>query len=214
MKTKKFKRARSRNSMYLLSLFLMLWMLPQNAFAHCDSYDGPVIQDAVKALDHNKVELVYKWISENQEKEISNLFQKTVQYKEKDREIYELLEKHFFETLVRLHREGEGEPYTGLKPAGTTKLIIQKTDFALKQENIEGLLSQLNEQIEKVVRKKYETVAHLQRVKDRSVEEGRAYVAAYVDYTHTVEKMHELLKHATVDHAVHEYEGGKKNHKL
>lgn len=25
---------------------------------------------------------------------------------------------HFFETLVRVHRAGEGAPYTGLKPAG------------------------------------------------------------------------------------------------
>jgi hypothetical protein len=28
-------------------------------------------------------------------------------------------EHHFLGTVVRLHREGEGEPYTGIKPAGT-----------------------------------------------------------------------------------------------
>jgi hypothetical protein len=37
-----------------------------------------VIQDALKALDQNKVELVYKWISEDQEEEILDLFQKTL----------------------------------------------------------------------------------------------------------------------------------------
>ena len=163
MKTKNFKRSKSFNRLeYLAGLFLVHWMLPLNAFAHCDSYDGPVIQDALKALDQNKVELVYKWISEDQEEEISNLFKKTLRYKEEDREVYQLLEKHFLETLVRLHREGEGAPYTGLKPAGTTKLIIQQTDTALMQDNIEGLLSRLNKELDGVVREKYETVAELQ----------------------------------------------------
>jgi hypothetical protein len=30
----------------------------------------------------------------------------------------EVADRHFFETVVRLHRAGEGAPYTGLKPAG------------------------------------------------------------------------------------------------
>jgi len=30
-----------------------------------------------------------------------------------------LADKFFFETLVRLHRSGEGVPYTGVKPSGT-----------------------------------------------------------------------------------------------
>lgn len=49
-----------------------------------------------------------------------------------------LLKKHFFEMLVRLHRETEGEPYTGLKPAGSTKQIIQMTDDALKEGNVDN----------------------------------------------------------------------------
>jgi hypothetical protein len=30
----------------------------------------------------------------------------------------ELVDLYFFETVVRIHRAGEGEPYTGLKSAG------------------------------------------------------------------------------------------------
>jgi hypothetical protein len=41
---------------------------------------------------------------------------------------------------------------------------------------------------------KYEKTAALYRVKDRSVEDGRAYVAAYVDYTHAVEAVHDILE--------------------
>ena len=31
----------------------------------------------------------------------------------------DLADRYFFETLVRVHRAGEGAPYTGIKPPGT-----------------------------------------------------------------------------------------------
>ena len=43
------------------SLLLMLTVFTSTpASAHCDSYDGPVIKDAVKALETNNVNLVLK----------------------------------------------------------------------------------------------------------------------------------------------------------
>lgn len=175
------------------SLFMFLGALP--ASAHCDSYDGPTIKDAIKALETNNVNLVLKWVTLEQEKEIIPLFNKTHQLKSGDKELYTIVEKHFFETLVRLHRETEGAPYTGLKPAGTTKQIIQMTDKALKEGNVEDFLVNLNSHIDKVVREKYQKVAELDTVKDNSTEQGRAFVEAYVDYTHTVEALHDILEH-------------------
>ena len=201
MDSKKFQRTKSLNKVvYLFGLFIILWMLPQNASAHCDSYDGPVIKDALKALDQNNVGLVYKWISEDQEDEITDLFQKTLKYRKKDREVYQLLEKHFLENLVRLHREGEGAPYTGLKPAGTTKPIIVMTDKALKNKDPETLFAKLGDHIEKVLREKYDKTLQLSNVQNESVQQGRAYVAAYVDYTHAVEALHDVLEHDTAVH--------------
>lgn len=179
----------------LIAFFALALLFPLNGYSHCDSYDGPVIQDALKALEKNDVKLVYKWISEGQEAEITGLFNKTYKYKKKDQEIYQLLEKHFLETLVRLHREGEGAPYTGLKPAGSTKQIIRLTDTALLEKDLPTLLNKLNTHIAKVIQEKYEKVAALYDVKDESPENGRAYVAAYVDYTHTVEAIHAPLEH-------------------
>ncbi|GET24423.1 hypothetical protein NT017_07520 [Prolixibacter sp. NT017] len=173
------------------------------ASAHCDSYDGPVIKDAQKALETNNVNLVLKWITDEQEEEIMPLFSKTYSLKNGDKEIYAIVEKHFFETLVRLHRETEGAPYTGLKPAGTTKPIIQMTDKALAESNVDDFLVKLNSHIDKVVREKYEKVAELNKVKNNSKEQGRAFVEAYVDYTHTVEALHDILEHG----------GGHEGHK-
>ena len=177
-------------------LLLMLTVFPSTqASAHCDSYDGPVIKDAVKALETNNVNLVLKWVTTEQEKEIIPLFNKTNQLKSGDKEVYAIVEKHFFETLVRLHRETEGAPYTGLKPAGTTKQIIQMTDQALKEGNVEDFLVKLNSHINKGVREKYQKVSKLNKVKDSSTEQGREFVEAYVDYTHTVEALHDIIEH-------------------
>jgi len=191
-------------SNFALMLFLasFIFIFTNSAFAHCDSYDGPVIKDAEKALETNNVNLVLKWVTKEQEKEIITLFQKTFELRNGDKDVYEIVEKHFFETLVRLHRETEGAPYTGLKPAGTTKQIIQMTDKALKDDNVDDFLLKLNKHIDKVVREKYQKVSKLYKVKDDSVEKGREFVAAYVDYTHTVEAVHDIIEHGG-SHAAH-----------
>lgn len=188
-----------------LSMMLLFasFVFTNTASAHCDSYDGPVIKDAEMALVTNNVNLVLKWVTKEQEKEITTLFQKTYELRNGDKEVYEIVEKHFFETLVRLHRETEGAPYTGLKPAGTTKQIIQMTDKALKEINVDDFLLKLNNHIDKVVREKYQKVSELDKVKDDSVEKGREFVAAYVDYTHTVEAIHDIIEHGGGSHAGH-----------
>ena len=175
------------------SLLMLFAALP--ASAHCDSYDGPVIKDAEKALEENNVDLVLKWINQEQEAEIISLFRKTYDLKSGDKEVYEIVKKHFLETLVRLHRETEGAPYTGLKPAGTTKMIIQLSDKAISAGSVDDLVGRLNNHIEKIVREKYLKVAALSKVKDESVEKGREYVNSYVDYTHTLEAIHDILEH-------------------
>lgn len=164
------------------------------ASAHCDSYDGPVIKDAVKALENNNVDLVLKWVTAEQEGEIKSLFNKTYALKSNDKQVYEIVEKHFFETLIRLHRETEGAPYTGLKPAGSTKQIIQMTDHALEEEKIEEFIAELDNHLNTVVQEKYQKVAELHKVKDNSITEGRAFVAAYVDYTHTIASIHHIIE--------------------
>lgn len=179
----------------VILLFMVTILAYTPASAHCDSYDGPVIKDAAKALETNNVNLVLKWITAEQEKEVIPLFNKTYQLKTGDKEIYAIVEKNFLETLVRLHRETEGAPYTGLKPAGTTKQIIQMTDKTIDSGNVDDFLETLNKHIDNVIREKYMKVAELSKVKNNSIVEGREYVEAYVDYTHTVEALHDIMEH-------------------
>ncbi len=178
----------------VLFVTTVLLFISMPASAHCDSYDGPVIKDAMKALETNNVNLVYKWITQEQEAEITAMFNKTYRLKIGDKEIYSIVEKHFLETLVRLHRETEGAPYTGLKPAGTTKQIIVMSDKAIENNDIDGLLTKLNNHIGNIIKEKYHKVETLSKVKNNSDEEGRAYVDAYVDYTHSLEALHDILE--------------------
>lgn len=192
MRTKENKSG-SKKTIFTIVLIISTLLLGSfPASAHCDSYDGPTITDAVKALDKNNVNLVLKWITPDQEKEITSLFNKTYSLKSGDKEVYEIVKKHFFETLVRLHRETEGAPFTGLKPAGTTKKIVQLSDQALESNNIDGFLIKLNTHIGNVIKEKYDKVASLEKVKNDTPQKGRQYVEAYVDYTHTIEAIHDI----------------------
>lgn len=196
------KSYKSVFSIVLLSSFLLFGSLPVSA--HCDSYDGPTIKDAIKALETNNVNLVLKWITPEQEKVIIPLFNKTYSLRTGDKEVYVIVEKHFFETLVRLHRETEGAPFNGLKPAGTTKMIVQLSDKALESNNINDFLVKLNTHIGTVIKDKYEKVVALEKMKNNSPEKGREYVEAYVDYTHTIEAIHDIAEQSG-SHSAHKH---------
>ena len=185
---------------FMLAMLAIFLLSTQNTFAHCDSYDGPVIKEAQQALATNNVNLVLKWIDVSDEPEIKSLFKKTYELKNGDKEVYAIVQNHFLETLVRLHRATEGVGYTGLKPAGSASPIIVMADNAIETKSVDDLLSKFTAHLDKVVREKFNKVEELALVKNESVEKGRAYVDAYVDYTHTLEEMHGIIDHGPGAH--------------
>lgn len=196
MKTKKFlQKNKLIKSTFILSLIAFFSLISiQPASAHCDSYDGPALIDAEKALETNNVDLILKWINADMEDEVVPLFHKTYSLKNGDKEIYEIVKKHFYETFIRLHREMEGAPFTGLKPAGTTAHITVMSDKALETGEFEDLLNALNNHINSQLQEKFEKTEALYKVRNNSVEQGREYVEAYVDYTHALEAVHDVLE--------------------
>ncbi|RXJ44319.1 DUF6448 family protein [Gelidibacter gilvus] len=201
MKTQERTKARTiKSKMSTVLLALAFMFIGISGYAHCDSYDGPVIKDALKALDQNNVELVLKWIEPQQEKEIISMFKKTYKLKSGDTEVYAIVEKHFLENLVRLHRETEGEPYTGLKPAGSMTKLVAMADNSIAKNSVEEVITTVTNHLEQVLRKRYAKVAKLSKTKDQSVKLGRDYVEAYVQYTHTLEALENLI-HAPISHS-------------
>lgn len=195
MKTKNYLiKKRILKSTLVLSIIAIFSLISiQPASAHCDSYDGPALIDAAKALETNNVDLILKWINADMEDEVVPLFYKTYSLRNGDKEIYEIVKKYFYETFVRLHGETEGAPFTGLKPAGATAHITVMSDKALESGDFESLLKALNNHINSQLQSKFDKTLALYKVRDNSIEEGRAYVEAYVDYTHSLEAVHDIL---------------------
>ena len=188
----KIKILKRRAVPVLLTAIILL--LSQPLFAHCDSYDGPLIKDALKSLESNNIKPVLKWIDEKYEPEITGLFNKTVSLRGGDKEVYAIVEKYFLETLVRLHREGEGAPYTGLKPAGSASPIIVMADQAIASGEVNTLTNKLDAHLNKVLTDKYNEVMEKSLKKDNSTTEGREYVKAYIEYTHFLEAINAIIE--------------------
>ncbi len=99
-------------------LFVAALWFPVQAFGACDGMEGPVVKAAPKALEAGNVNLVLIWVQEKDEGEARSAFEKTLAVRKLGLEAKALADMYFFETVVRIHRAGEGAPYTGLKPAG------------------------------------------------------------------------------------------------
>lgn len=162
-----------------------------SALAHCDTMDGPVVILAKKALDKGDVNLVLPWVAKEKEGEIKEAFDLAVAVRGKGRKEKELADRYFFEALVRVHREGEGAPFTGLKPAGLDLgPAIPAADKALETGNPKPMLALIEEKIHEGIHKYYVEATEKKKHAGESIEAGRAYVQAYVPFLHFVERLY------------------------
>lgn len=157
------------------------------ALAHCDSLDGPVVTDARAALEKGDVTPVLKWVAPEGEKEIRTAFERAIAVRNLGPEARGLADTSFAETLVRVHRAGEGAPYTGLKPAGSAEPAIAKADAALAAGTGDDLARLIAAHAAEGLKSRYARVIEAKKHAGESVAKGREYVAAYVDYVHWVE---------------------------
>ena len=190
------------------ALFLLLGaalLLPAAARAHCDTLDGPVVQDARTALEKGEVTPVLKWVRPADEQTIGEAFAQTVAVRRLGPEAKEMADRYFFETLVRIHRAGEGAPYTGLQPAGRVEPVIARADRALEAGTVDELAQAVARHTEEGIRERFARAAEGRKHADQSVAAGREYVEAYVTYIHYVEGVVDTVHHGP---AHGEAEGG------
>jgi hypothetical protein len=167
------------------------WLGPDGrAYGHCDTMDGPVVKTAQAALQKGDVAGVLKWVKTQEEAEIREAFTKTLAVRTLSPQARDLADKYFFETLVRLHRAGEGAPYTGLKPAGTVEPIIAASDKALETGSVEGLMQEVVKLVSDGIHRRFTETTERKKHADESVAAGREFVNAYVEFTHYVERLH------------------------
>jgi hypothetical protein len=176
----------------------LAWSAP--ALAHCDTLDGPVVSAARKALDTGNPNLVLVWVQKKDEAEIRNAFQRTHNVRKGGGEAKELADMYFFETLVRVHRAGEGAGYTGLKPAGTVEPPVAAADKAIETGKLQGLAKVIFDRTEKSLHGHFEQVMAKKTYDPNDVEAGRAYSSAYVEFVHYAERLYDAAETMAPEH--------------
>lgn len=150
---------------------------------HCDSVDGPVVTAAREALESGSVELVLPFVPVDAESEVRSTFDSTLAVRGLGDEARETADRLFFETVVRLHRAGEGEPFTGLKPAGLpTGPAIPLAEHALESRSVDELADFLSAALREQLTHRLDHVTELAVTKDRSVPDARAHVEARLGF--------------------------------
>lgn len=185
----------------LAALSAALLFAAAPAFAHCDGVDGPVIKSAQQALDTGNVNSVLIWVQKDDEAQIKDAFRKTLDVRKLNSSARELADHYFFETVVRVHRAGEGAPYTGIKPAGRDLgPAVVAGDKALETGAVEPLAKLLTQAVHKSVGGQFKDAMAKKKFKADDVAAGQEYVKAYVGYIHTVERIYEATERPAHGH--------------
>lgn len=157
---------------------------------HCDTMDGPVVTAAKKALETGNVNLILPWVPKKAEAELKKAFQRTVRVRKMDKEAAELADYWFFETAVRVHREGEGAPYTGLKPAGLDwGPVVPRAEKAIEQGNATEAIEFVLHTVKEELQERFQKAMSKKNYNENDVDAAREYVQAmlgFVLYSHNL----------------------------
>jgi Family of unknown function (DUF6448) len=146
---------------------------------HCDSLDGPVVTAAREALERRDVTAVTPFVPARGEPDVVSTFEKALAVRGLGPEARDVADRFFFETVVRIHREGEGETFTGLKPAGLdVGPVIPVAERAIADGDADELVDLLTEAVEYEVRRRLHRVRDLGDRAGGGVESRREYVSA------------------------------------
>jgi hypothetical protein len=141
--------------------------------------DGPVVTAAIKALETKNVDVILPYVHEDGEQEVREAFDKVLPLHYDGAAGREVADRYFFETVVRVHRAGEGATYTGLKPAGLDMgPVIPAAERAVATGSPDELLGLLEGIVCAETLKRFDRAMRLKAHAQGPVDEAREYVEA------------------------------------
>lgn len=183
LKSDQKRRASLRRLLAPSYILLMLIFSTNVSFAHCDTMDGPLIKDAKIALGKGNVNYVLKWVQPEDETEIKEAFSLVMKVRKSGADAQLLADKYFFETVVRLHRSGEGVPFTGVKPSGTPiDERVLAADKSIEKGNLSPLKDLVPKEMLPELQERFNKAMSLKNFDVNIVSEGREYIEAYVQF--------------------------------
>lgn len=164
---------------------------------HCDTMDGPVVTAAKEALERENVSIILPWAPKEAENEIKNAFEKTVAARKLGKQAKDVADYWFFETIVRLHRVGEGAPYTGLKPAGLDEgPVVPRAEKAIEEGNVEEVTKFLSHTVKEELQKRLEHAMSLKNYDKNDVDAAREHVEAELEFILYSHKLYTFMTSA------------------
>lgn len=173
---------------------------------HCDSLDGPVVSAAREALDREEVEIILAYVHEPGEREVRQAFDLAVKARAQGAEAREVADRYFFETAVRVHRAGEGAPFTGLKPAGMdVGPVIPMAERAIDEGDGTELAAFLSAAVQGEVTARVAEVTALKASAGEGVVAARRYVSASLGLQVWSHKLYGAIHAAAHEGAEHHH---------
>jgi hypothetical protein len=161
--------------MLLLTSFFL--MFTDAALAHCDTESGPTAVDARKALETGNFNIIAIWVGEEQTQELRNSFEQSLVVYKMGGKAKELSEHYFMETAVRLHRQAEGMPFNGLKPARPHPPVVAEAEKTLDTGNSKPITDLLAAEMQKETQKWFQKALEAKNnYEGDNVEAGREWV--------------------------------------
>jgi len=190
----------------LMMCLFFITVFSNNAFSHCDTIEGPVVNDAKQALEKANADIVLKWVREQDEARLRKAFNVTLKKREQNPEDKNNIDMSFYEEAVKLHRVSEGVEYTGIK-TGQIQVdpIIETADSAIAKGDSDLLVKMFPENVRKNIQSGFNKVMEKKKYMGESVAAGREYVASYIEFMHYIEKLR-------VDANAKNHKSGEENH--
>ena len=167
--------------------------------AHGDSFDGPVVRAARKVIEAGQVAVVLPWVRERDEMEIRVAFENTLAVRASSPQAQALADHYFFETVVRVHRAGARESFTGLEGGRDLGAVIPAADQAITDRSAEGLVQFLNGSMALGILGRLQDVVAAEGYQPADVRAARRYVAAYTELIRYVDRLYEAIASSEAD---------------
>ena len=179
---------------------------------HCDSLDGPVVRAARLAIETGDVDQVLPYVPAASEHEIVEAFELGRAVRPLGAEACTLADRAFFETVVRVHRAGEGAPYTGLKPAGLdVGPAIPVAERAIETGSVDELEKLLRGFLEQQLEHRFQHVLELKPA-NGDVAAHREYVEAMLGLQVWAHSLYLAIHARSHEHGEHSHEQHEQEH--
>lgn len=157
--------------------------------AYCETENGPVAAAARDALESGEVERVLPFAPQVDESKIRALFADALEARSEGEAARRLVDRFFVEHIVRLHRIGEGAPYTGVKPARDPGRMVRTVEAALLEGDGSELTDLVLGEVRRELERRFETALTLKEGAD--IDRARRYVEARLGLVAWAQRLHD-----------------------